>query len=190
MTSTFLLDDFPLDTLDVPITDTRQQSLQLKQKQQQQKHQQHLLQQNQHHLQQQQQNQQQQRQSNEKNLQTGINLNVNVGLNTLNCTDSNLSSYPSFDNDANVFDTSDFLVGSDDRTVGCSQFTVSDIGTCSGTITKKIVPSSNSCTSSACPKLNVVNVTTDIRQRSTNDGTLTGANGLLTQFGIDGKFFS
>lgn len=107
---------------------------------------------------------QQQLQSSDKNVQTGVNSNVNVGLNTLTSS------------------VNDFEI--EDRTmVGCSKFNVSDKCPTS----KKQLIVSSTLTS---PKFNSVNVLSDVslRQNTTVDSSVNNANGLLSQFGIDGEY--
>lgn len=133
VTTPFTLDDVEMDTLEVPITDTRQQ--------------------------------QQQQQSSDKNVQTGV--NVNAGLNTLNSISvSNVELDD--DNDGDCDET---------KTLCCSRFKVLD--KCASSKKHSVV--SSTLTS---PKLNSVNVS-----RQMNDTLLSNnnANGLLSQFGLDGE---
>lgn len=188
VTSPFLYEDFTLDMPDVPVTDTRQSS-------------------------------------DTSNTQTGINLNVNVGLNTLNTNTINTSSGYSSNNDSfiqsvNLNDglrlsvdfcndeemltstttlttpmiVDDYDEDINDRTlVGCSRFTVTDINGSAGASSnryKQLLSHSSSTLTS--PKLNSVSVVSDYRQQRSAaaiDCATVGnnANGLITQFGMDGK---
>lgn len=205
--SVFLTDPFTFDSMDniedVPVTDTRQSSSVLSS-------------------------------SSDKIVQTGINLNVNVGLNTLTSSVNDNISNSSFSNSNNdVGDetssaaslllpsslTTDDLsslqyINSDDRTIGCSKFFVTDLGSGGS--------SSSTCTTNKCSTMNLVtqsknrsvvsstltssknnhsvNTTTmtesKIRNVSGNEGgggaaggggTIGSTNGLLSQFGYDGN---
>lgn len=144
VTTPFLFED--LDTIDVPVTDTRQSS--------------------------------------DTNMQTGINLNVNVGFNTLNNNDS-LSNVNNL-NDSSVFSNNNevyLMDSSEESTIGCSRFKVSDIASCTGSASKK----HNKSSTFTNTKLNSVNVTSDVRLRTNSDGPV--SNGIITQYGINGKTF-
>nr|KAH0807890.1 hypothetical protein GEV33_014902 [Tenebrio molitor] len=155
--SAFLTDPFTFDNLDstedVPVTDTRQSS--------------------------------------DKIVQTGINLNVNVGLNTLTPSVNDSSSSVFSNSNANLTDSIKFEEStsssssdeSDDRTIGCSRFHVSDLGA-SKSVTSKTQPVSSTLTS---PKFNSVNAVSDGRARNATEGSLGNTNGLLSQFGFDGR---
>lgn len=169
VTVPFLCENFASDLPEVPVTDTRQSS-------------------------------------DTTNVQTGINLNVNVGLNTLN-TNTNNTSSDSFIQSVNLNDglslsvdfcnddemtttpTSMTVVDVNDRTfVGCSRFTVTDINGSAGTSSNKYKQLFSHSSTLTSPKLNSVNVVSDFRQRSAIDSAaVANANGLITQFGMDGK---
>lgn len=111
--------------------------------------------------------------SDNKNVQTGVSI-ANVSPNTLNSSVSNIE----IDVEQND--------GDEIRTICCSRFKVLD--KCA-TSNKKHSVVSSTLTS---PKLNSVNVSPDGRQqqqRQMNDSLISNnANGLLTQFGLDGGF--
>lgn len=113
----------------------------------------------------------QQHQSSDKNVQT-TGVSANAGPNTLNSSVSNVD----------VVDD----VRDEQRTICCSRFRVLD--KCASSKKHSVV--SSTLTS---PKLNSVNVSPDGRQqqRQLNDNTLlsNNANGLLSQFGLDGEFY-
>lgn len=117
------------------------------------------------------------RQSSDTNMQTGINLNVNVGLNTLNSSVNLNDSFVCSNDEVNLTDFSEI------RTIGCSRFKVSDIDSCTGTTSKTC----NRSITVTNPKLNnSANLTSDVRLRTNSDGPL--SNGIITQYGINGKF--
>lgn len=137
------------------------------------------------------------------NVQTGINLNVNVGLNTLNNSNNtnNTASNDSFIQSVNLNDGLSLSVDlcnsdetamdddSDSRTfVGCSKFTVTDINGSAGASSARYNKQMSDSSTLTSPKLNSVNVVSDCKQRSVVDCAAVGnANGLITQLGMDGK---
>lgn len=121
------------------------------------------------------------RQSSEKNVQTGINVNVNVGRNTLTCTDS-LSPLVNLNDNVTLTSSESFTDSSDYRTVGCSQFNVYDSSINVSAPSKKHTIVSSTLTS---PKLNSVKVLSEVRQRSTMDPPIVSANGLVTSVEIE-----
>lgn len=109
-------------------------------------------------------------QSSDKNVQT-TGVSANAAPNTLNSSVSNVD----------VIDD----VCDETRTICCSRFRVLD--KCASSKKHSVV--SSTLTS---PKLNSVNVSPDGRQqqRQLNDNLLSNnANGLLSQFGLDGEFY-
>lgn len=151
VTTPFLFED--LDTIDVPVTDTRQSS--------------------------------------DTNTQTGINLNVNVGFNTLNNTTDSLSTVNNL-NYSSVFSSNveDYLMdSSEESTIGCSRFKVSDIASCTITTTTGSASKKHnkSSTFTNNTKLNSVNVSSDVRLRTNSDGPV--SNGIIPPYGINGKNF-
>lgn len=141
-------------------------------------------------------------QSSDKIVQTGINLNVNVGLNTLTPSVNDNSSSSVFSNNCNanltdsikLEDAASTLTSllssdeNDERTIGCSRFHVSDLGVATIKQTSKTQQTVTSTLTS--PKLNSVNAVSDGWNRSnvTTEGSLGNTNGLLSQFGLDGMF--
>lgn len=107
------------------------------------------------------------RQSSDKNVQTGV--SASAGPNTLNSSVSNV-------------DLDDDDGGDETRTICCSKFRVLD----------KCASSKKHSSTLTSPKLNnSVNVSPEGRQqqRQMNDTSLNNnANGLLSQFGLDGEF--
>lgn len=119
------------------------------------------------------QQQQQQQSSDNKNVQRG----ANAGLITLNSSVSNIETDNDDDGDDEI------------RTICCSRFKVLD--KCASSNKKHSVVSSTLTS----PKLNSVNISSSDgrqqqqQQRQMNDNLLSNnANGLLTQFGLDGEF--
>lgn len=72
------------------------------------------------------------------------------------------------------------------RIIGCSKFTVSDINGSAGTTPERRSPFASTLTS---PKLNSVcgAAAGDVRQRAHVDRSVHSANGIISQFGMDGK---
>ncbi|EFA06113.2 enhancer of polycomb homolog 1 [Tribolium castaneum] len=133
------------------------------------------------------------RQSSDKIVQTGINLNVNVGLNTLTPSVNDNSSSVFSNSNANLTDSikledatsSSTSDENDERTIGCSRFYVSDLGVTKKNQTSKTQTVTSTLTS---PKFNSVNAVSEGWSRSTaTEGPLTNTNGLLSQFGLDGR---
>lgn len=151
-----------LDALEVPVTDTRQTDTKPQVKHEE---------------------------SPTKNTRTGLNLNVNVGLNSLNCSLKDKLKTDSFTDLESVGDLSlledIFSMDYDlDGVVGCSKFNVSDLG---------VVGSGSEPTRPAKKRsgeIKVNNVLGKARQTH-EDGLVVGsANGLLTQFALDGEFIN
>lgn len=124
--------------------------------------------------------------------QMGLNLNVNVGLNTLNTNNITTNSFVHSVNLNNnnispsPVDVDPSNVG-EQRAPGCSRFTVSDIsGSAVGIMSKRHFLLSSTLTS---PKLNSANLVSDVRQQSGLDGSACiSTNGIIAQFGIDGEY--
>lgn len=124
------------------------------------------------------------RQSSDTNVQTGINLNVNVGLNTLTTSvnssfTSNISLTDNYDDSTVTYDTLD-----GDRTIGCSVFSVSNISDSADEQHEKQSILSNTLTS---PKTNSVSLSFDSSRRKSVNETINNVNGVLTQIGFDGE---
>ncbi|KAF2887881.1 hypothetical protein ILUMI_18292, partial [Ignelater luminosus] len=125
------------------------------------------------------------RQFSDTNVQTGINLNVNVGLNTLtpSVNDSFTSNINLIDSDCTVTCDTNSVNSGEDRTIGCSMFNVSNISeSADESSSKNRLILSNTLTS---PKLNSVNIPIENRIKSGPDIPVSNANGLLTQFGFE-----
>ncbi|KAF5304769.1 hypothetical protein FQA39_LY09546 [Lamprigera yunnana] len=126
------------------------------------------------------------RQLSDTNVQTGINLNVNVGLNTLttsvnNSFTSNISLINYNNEDSAVPLDTHSLSFDDDRTIGCSMFNVSNI---SDSAEEQLDKRSILSNTLASPKINSVNIAADAKKKSAND-MITNINGVLTQIGFD-----
>ncbi|KAK4885725.1 hypothetical protein RN001_001996 [Aquatica leii] len=125
------------------------------------------------------------RQISDTNVQTGINLNVNVGLNTLttsvnNSFTSNISLMND-DDDSTILSDTHGVHFDGDRTIGCSVFSVSNISESADEQHDKHSILSNTLTS---PKINSVNVPIESRRKSASE-MFNNVNGVLTQLGID-----
>lgn len=123
------------------------------------------------------------RQLSDTNVQTGINLNVNVGLNTLTPSVNNsFTSNLSLVNDDCTVTCNTHSSDMDiDRTIGCSMFSVFNSSAGAD-------QSPKTCTNiSASPKVNSVNCSVDGRMKSGTDNSIgNNSNGLLPQFGFEG----
>lgn len=125
------------------------------------------------------------RQSSDKIVQTGINLNVNVGINTLTPSVKNENSSSNVNHVDSKSDATNIDLdcsSNNDRTIGCSKFYVSDLSASCG------FPSSRSTFSTctfASPKFNSINQVSDGPLRPNADTAPSSTNGILPQYGYD-----
>lgn len=127
------------------------------------------------------------RQSSDKIVQTGINLNVNVGINTLNPSVNNDDSSFNVNHVDSKSDATNIELdgsGNNDRTIGCSKFYLSDLSASSNALFSK---SASSTSTFASPKFNSINQSSEGHLRPNADAALNSTNGILPQYGIESE---
>ncbi|XP_044744316.1 enhancer of polycomb homolog 1 [Coccinella septempunctata] len=123
------------------------------------------------------------RQPSDKIVQTGINLNVNVGINTLTPSVNNDNSSFNLnhvDGKSDATNTGSDRRANNDKTIGCSKFNVSDLNASSSAPSSKF----STCTF-ASRKFNSINQASDGQLRPNSDAAVNNTNGILPQYGYE-----
>ncbi|KAK9875359.1 hypothetical protein WA026_007757 [Henosepilachna vigintioctopunctata] len=125
------------------------------------------------------------RQSSDRNAPTGINLNVNVGINTLtpsvNKDNSSSSNVNHVDGKCGAMNDAS---SSEDRTTGCSRFHVTDLS--ANCDTSRSETPFSTCTFTS-PKFDSINAVSDgrLKPETTAESSINSTNGILPQYSYD-----